>query len=62
VTEEGGRARVQDGPYADTKEQLGGFFVLECRDLDDALAWAARCPVLRTGGKVEVRPTWAPAP
>jgi hypothetical protein len=47
--------RVQDGPYADTKEQLGGFIVLELPSLDTALEWAARCPAAADGA-VEVRP------
>ena len=47
--------QVQDGPYADTKEQLGGFAVIEADSLDDALAWAERCPAASTGA-VEVRP------
>ena len=47
--------QVQDGPYADTKEQLGGFFLLEVADLDAALEWAARCPAAATGA-IEVRP------
>ena len=47
--------RVQDGPYADTKEQLGGFIILELPSLDAALDWAARCPAAATGA-VEVRP------
>ncbi len=51
-----GEARhVQDGPFADTKEQLGGFFVIDVPNLDGALEWAARCPCVSTGG-VEVRP------
>jgi hypothetical protein len=50
-----GKRHVQDGPYADTKEQLGGFIVLELPSLDAALAWAARCPAAATGA-VEVRP------
>ena len=41
---EGGRRRVQDGPYADTKEQLGGFIIIDVPDLDTALAWAERIP------------------
>ncbi len=49
-----GDRQVQDGPFADTKEQLGGFFLLDVPDLDAALAWAARAPVVR--GSVEVRP------
>jgi hypothetical protein len=50
--------RVQDGPYADTKEQLGGLFIIDVPDLDTALDWAGRCP----GGAstlVEVRPSLA---
>ena len=49
-----GNRRVQDGPYADTKEQLGGFFIIEVPNLDAALDWAARYPA--GGGGVEVRP------
>lgn len=49
------RQRVQDGPYAETKEQLGGFIILELPSLDAALEWAARCPAA-TDGAVEVRP------
>ncbi len=50
-----GQRQVQDGPYADTKEQLGGFFVVDVPDLDAALGWAARCPAAADGA-VEVRP------
>jgi hypothetical protein len=50
-----GKRRVQDGPYADTKEQLGGFTILELPSLDAALDWAARCPAASYGA-VEVRP------
>ena len=49
----GAERRVQDGPYADTKEQLGGFWVLDLPDLEAALEWAARCPF---GVAIEVRP------
>lgn len=52
----GGKIVVTDGPFAETKEVLGGFEVLECRDLDEALAIARRFPGLRAGGSVEVRP------
>jgi hypothetical protein len=55
VRVEDGRRRVQDGPYANTKEQLGGAIVLEVASLDAALEWAARCPTAATG-VVEVRP------
>ena len=51
----GGQRRVQDGPYADTKEQLGGQIILEVPSLDAALDWAARCPTASTGA-IEVRP------
>jgi hypothetical protein len=50
-----GKRSVQDGPYADTKEQLGGFTILELPSLDAALDWAARCPAASYGA-VEVRP------
>ena len=50
-----GKRRVQDGPIADTKEQLGGFTILELPSLDAALEWAARCPAASLGA-VEVRP------
>jgi hypothetical protein len=51
-----GRRQIHDGPYAETKEFLGGFAVLEVPDLDAAIAWAARCPAAGYGA-VEVRPT-----
>jgi hypothetical protein len=47
--------RIQDGPFADTKEQLGGYYVIDVANLDEALAWAARCPAAHNGA-VEVRP------
>jgi hypothetical protein len=50
-----GMRGVQDGPYADTKEQLGGFTIIEVPSLDAALEWAARCPAASYGA-VEVRP------
>ena len=50
-----GKRRVQDGPFADTKEQLGGFIILDLPSLDAALDWAARCPAASVGA-VEVRP------
>jgi hypothetical protein len=51
---EAGDPIVSDGPFAETKEQLGGYYLLDCKDLDDALAWAKRIPM--PGGTVEVRP------
>jgi len=50
-----GQRSVQDGPFADTKEQLGGYFVIEVADLDEAMEWAARCPSAASAC-VEVRP------
>ena len=50
-----GKNEVQDGPFPDTKESLGGYFVIEVPDLDAALAWAARAPCA-TYGSVEIRP------
>lgn len=55
-----GRRQVQDGPYAETKEQLGGYFVIDVPDLDTALDWAERCPSASYAA-VEVRPL-LPAP
>ena len=53
-----GKSRVLDGPYVDSKEQLGGYYVIDAPDLDTALSWAARCPGA-SHGVVEVRPVWA---
>lgn len=53
---EGGKTIVADGPFAETKEQLGGFFLIECDSLDEALEIAGTVPSLRYGGTVEVRP------
>lgn len=52
-----GRTHVVDGPYAEAREQLGGFHIIDVPDLDAALAWAARCPAAARG-TVEVRPVW----
>ncbi len=51
----GDKTVVLDGPYADAKEQLAGFFMIDVPDLDQAIAWAARCPSARYGA-IEVRP------
>jgi hypothetical protein len=53
---QGGRPVVTDGPYAETKEQFGGFHIVEARDVDEALSIASGIPTLRVGGTVEVRP------
>ena len=50
-----GERLVTDGPYAETKEQLGGYFLLDCENLDDAIEWAAKIPVAKRG-VIEVRP------
>jgi hypothetical protein len=52
-----GSPLTTDGPYAETKEQLAGFYILECADLDEAVEWAAKIPAA-THGSVEVRPIW----
>ena len=54
-----GQRLVQDGPYADSKEQLGGYFVLDVPNVDVALDWAARCPAAAKG-TIELRPVLAP--
>ena len=53
-----GKTLTTDGPFAETKEGLGGFYLLECADLDEALGWAAKCPG-SWYGSVEVRPVMA---
>jgi hypothetical protein len=55
---ENGKSRVLDGPFADSKEQLGGYFLIDVPDLDAAISWAARCPGA-SHGVVEVRPILA---
>ena len=52
-----GKTKVLDGPYAETKEQLAGFYMIDVPDLDAALSWAARCPGA-SHGVMEVRPIW----
>jgi hypothetical protein len=53
-----GKSQVLDGPYIDSKEQLGGYYLIDVPDLDSAISWAARCPSA-SHGTVEVRPVWA---
>lgn len=48
---------VTDGPFAETKEEFGGFYLIEAADLDEAIAWAAKCPGAQWGS-IEVRPIW----
>ena len=53
----GGKQSVQNGPFAETKEQLGGYFLVDVADQEAALSWAARCPSAQYGA-IEVRPVW----
>jgi hypothetical protein len=53
-----GKTQVLNGPYAEIKEQLGGYFLIDAPDLDAAISWAARCPGAQDGA-IEVRPIWA---
>jgi hypothetical protein len=52
----GGKTLTTDGPFAETKEYLGGFYLVECDNIDDAVEIAAKIPAARTGGAIEVRP------
>lgn len=60
ISMRGGSRMVQDGPYAETKEQLGGYFVIDVADLDAAIHWAERCPAAQFGW-VEIRASAVPA-
>ena len=53
----GGKLTVTDGPFAETKEQIGGYFAVDCKDLDEAIEIASKIPSAR-GGSIEVRPIW----
>ena len=54
-----GKTLTSDGPFAETHEQFAGFSIVECKDLDEASAWAAKIPFAKYGS-VEVRPVWSP--
>ena len=56
VTVKDGKRVTTDGPFAETKEQLGGYYLVEAKDLDEAIAIAAKIPSVNYGGKIEVRP------
>ena len=56
----GGKTLVADGPFAETHEQLGGYFLLECKDLDEAIGWAAKIPSAAVGS-IEIRPLYSGA-
>jgi hypothetical protein len=58
VREHDGQTQVTDGPFAETKEFLAGYYLLNCPDLDTALDHATRLPAVGFGGSVEVRPVW----
>ena len=53
----GGKTKVLNGPYAESKEQLAGYYIIEAKDLDAAIAWATKCPGAQSG-VMEVRPIW----
>jgi len=53
-----GKTQVLNGPYAESREQLGGYYMIDVPDLDAAISWASRCPGA-SHGTVEVRPIWA---
>jgi hypothetical protein len=53
-----GKTLTADGPFAETHEQLGGYYVLDCKDLDEAVGWAAKIPSAKYGS-IEVRPLWS---
>jgi hypothetical protein len=50
---------ITDGPFAETHEQLGGYFLVDCKDLDEAIRWAEKIPTAKYGS-IEVRPLWSP--
>jgi hypothetical protein len=56
VREQNGKPIFADGPFAETKEQLGGYHLIECKDRDEAVSIALRIPTLASGGAIEVRP------
>jgi hypothetical protein len=67
VREKNGKPIITDGPFAETKEHLGGYHLIECKDLDEAISIATCIPTIRVGGSIEVRPlisdseTWTTA-
>ena len=56
VREKNGKPVITDGPFAETKEQLGGYHLIDCKDRDEAVSIALRIPTLAAGGAIEVRP------
>ena len=53
------KTMITDGPFAETHEQLGGYFVMECQDLEEAIRWAEKIPTAKYGS-IEIRPLWTP--
>ena len=58
VRVQNGEVLASDGPFAETKEQMAGFYLVEAKDLDEAIAIAAKIPTAQNGGSIEVRPVW----
>ena len=58
IRKEGGKTLILDGPFAETREQLAGYYILDCADLDEAIAWGAKIPTACKGGGgcIEIRP------
>src|SRR5688572_16914374 len=54
------KTMITDGPFAETHEQLGGYFVVDCKDLDEAIRWAEKIPTAQFGS-IEIRPLWSPS-
>jgi hypothetical protein len=54
-----GKTMITDGPFAETHEQLGGYFLVDCKDLDEAIHWAEKIPAA-IYGSIEIRPLWSP--
>lgn len=54
-----GKSVITDGPFAETHEQFGGYFVFDCKDLDEAIKWAGKIPTAEYGS-IEIRPLWSP--
>jgi hypothetical protein len=53
------KTMITDGPFAETHEQLGGYFLVDCKDLDEAIRWAEKIPTAKYGS-IEIRPLWSP--
>ena len=53
------KTMITDGPFAETHEQLGGYFLVDCKDLDEAIRWAEKIPTAKYG-LIEIRPLWSP--